>query len=87
MLEVGELSKVIVMKDLQISLYKEKDSLKDDKISNLESVLKMKDTQLNYEKEKSDSLLKELKREKRKMFLYKVGSFIGIVSTTILLLL
>ncbi len=34
--EVAELNKVVVLKDEQIGLYKQKDSLKDQKISNLE---------------------------------------------------
>lgn len=74
------------MKDHQISLYKQKDSLKDEKIENLNLIIIKKDEQYVLEKEKSENLLKELKSQRRKTFLYRVGTFIGIVSTSILLL-
>lgn len=74
------------MKDYQISLYKQKDSLKDEKIENLNLIIIKKDGQYGLEKEKSENLLKELKSQRRKTFLYRVGTFIGIVSTSILLL-
>lgn len=74
------------MKDHQISLYKQKDSLKDEKIENLNLIIIKKDEQYILEKEKSENLLKELKSQRRKTFLYRVGTFIGIVSTSILLL-
>ena len=80
--EVGELNKVITMKDDQISLYKQKDSLKDQKISNLELIITKKDQQFDLERQKSESLLKELKGQRRKTFLFKVGTFIGIVATS-----
>lgn len=74
------------MKDHQISLHKQKDSLKDEKIENLNLIIIKKDEQYILEKEKSENLLKELKSQRRKTFLYRVGTFIGIVSTSILLL-
>lgn len=83
--EVTELNKIIGMKDDQISLFKQKDSLKDQKISNLELVITKKDQQFDLEREKSESLFKELKKQRRKTFLYKVGSFIGIIATSYIL--
>ncbi len=74
------------MKDDQISLMKQKDTLKDQKISNLELIITKKDEQFSLERQKSESLLKELKGQRRKTFLYKVGSFVGIVATSVLLL-
>jgi len=74
------------MKDDQISLMKQKDTLKDQKISNLELIISKKDEQFSLERQKSESLLKELKGQRRKTFLYKVGSFVGIVATSVLLL-
>lgn len=74
------------MKDHQISLYKQKDSLKDEKIENLNLIIIKKDEQYVLEKEKSENLLKELKSQRRKTFLYRVGTFIGVISTSILLL-
>jgi len=84
--EIKELNKVILMKDDQISLMKQKDTLKDQKISNLELIISKKDEQFSLERQKSESLLKELKGQRRKTFLYKVGSFVGIVATSVLLL-
>ena len=84
--EVKELNKVIGLKDEQIGLFKQKDTLKDQKISNLELIITKKDQQFDLERAKSESLLKELKGQRRKTFLYKVGSFIGIIATSVLLI-
>ena len=84
--EVTELKKVITLKDEQISLFKQKDTLKDQKISNLELIISKKDQQFDLERQKSESLFKELKGQRRKTFLYKVGSFIGVITTTLFLL-
>ena len=85
-LEINELNKVITLKDEQIGFYKQKDSLKDQKIENLELIINKKDEQFGLEKEKSESLLKELKGQRVKTFLFKVGSFVGIVMTSLFLL-
>ena len=45
-----------------------------------------KDEQFGLERQKSESLLKELKGQRTKTFFYKVGSFVGIIATSILLL-
>jgi hypothetical protein len=84
--EIKELNKVIGLKDEQIGLFKQKDTLKDQKISNLELIITKKDQQFDLERSKSESLLKELKGQRRKTFLYKVGSFVGIIATSMLLL-
>jgi len=84
--EVIELNKVISLKDEQIGLFKQKDTLKDQKIGNLEFIISKKDQQFDLERQKSESLLKELKGQRRKTFLYKVGSFVGIIATSVLLL-
>lgn len=85
-LEIVELNNVIVLKDKQINLFKQKDTLKDQKISNLEVIINKKDEQFGLERQKSESLLKELKGQRRKTFLYKVGSFVGIIVTSLYLL-
>ena len=85
-LEIVELNNVIVLKDQQINLFKQKDTLKDQKISNLELIINKKDEQFGLERQKSESLLKELKGQRTKTFFYKVGSFVGIIATSILLL-
>lgn len=84
--EVVDLNKIIKLKDDQILLYKAKDSLKDEKIKNLDYIIVKKDEQFNLERQKSESLLKELKQQKFKGFFYKVGSVVGIVATSLLLL-
>jgi hypothetical protein len=85
-LEINELNKVITLKDDQIVLFKQKDSLKDQKIGNLELIINKKDEQFGLEVKKSESLLKELKGQRAKTFLYKVGSFVGIIATSLFLL-
>jgi hypothetical protein len=85
-LEIVELNNVIGLKDQQINLFKQKDTLKDQKISNLEVIIGKKDEQFGLERQKSESLLKELKGQRRKTFLYKVGSFAGIIMTSLYLL-
>lgn len=84
--EVKELNKVISLKDDQISLMKQKDNLKDQKISNLETIIVNKDQQFDLERQKSKSLLKELKGQRRKTFLYKMGTFVGVIATSVLLI-
>jgi hypothetical protein len=85
-LEIIELNKVINLKDQQIILFKEKDTLKNEKIGNLELIIGKKDEQFSLERQKSESLLKELKAQRTKTFFYKVGSFVGIIASSILLL-
>ena len=85
-LEIVELNNVIVLKDQQINLFKQKDTLKDLKISNLEVIINKKDEQFGLERQKSESLLKELRGQRRKTFLYKIGSFVGVIATSMLLL-
>ena len=84
--EVVELNKVVSLKDEQIGLYKQKDSLKEQKIGNLELIITKKDEQFSLERQKSESLLKELKGQRTKTFFYKVGSFLGIIMTSLYLL-
>lgn len=84
--EISDLNKVITLKDQQIVLFKEKDSLKTKQIGNLELIIQKQNDQFALERQKSESLLKELKGQRRKTFLYKVGTFVGIVATSALLL-
>lgn len=84
-LEMVELNKIISLKDEQIVLYKQKDIFKDQKIGNLELIITKKDEQFSLEREKSNSLLKELKGEKRKTFIYKIGTYVAIITTGLLL--
>lgn len=72
-------------KNLQIDLYKQKDSLKDEKITNLNVIIDKKDQQFALEREKSDKLLKELKVQKFKTAVYKAGSGIALIMTVLFL--
>lgn len=85
-LEIVELNKTILLKDEQINLFKEKDTLKTEKIGNLELIITKKDEQFSLEREKSESLIKELKGQKFKTGFYKVTSIAGIILSTFLLI-
>lgn len=85
---------IIELQELQkvVQLTNEKLILKDGiittlnlKINNLDYIILEKDAQFKLEIEKSVSLLKEIKSEKRKTFLYKVGTFTGLIVIGVLL--
>jgi hypothetical protein len=52
------------------------------KVVNLQTIITKKDEQFSLEREKSLQLQKELKGQRRKTFLYKVGTWIGVGLTT-----
>lgn len=70
--------KKIVLKDSVIGKL-------DIKVVNLETILLKKDEQFNLEAKKSLQLEKELKGQRRTTFLYKVGTYVGIGATLLLL--
>ena len=84
--ELKEVYKVLDEKNNQINLYKQKDSLKDEKITNLNVIIDKKDQQFALEREKSNSLLKELKVQKFKTAVYKAGSGIAVLMTVLFLI-
>ena len=55
------------------------------KVLNLEDIIGKKDEQFSLEAEKSKQLEKELKGQRRKTFLYKVGTYIGAGALLVLL--
>jgi hypothetical protein len=55
------------------------------KVLNLENIIGKKDEQFSLEAEKSKQLEKELKGQRRKTFLYKVGTYIGAGALLVLL--
>lgn len=83
--ELKEVYKMLDEKNLQIDLYKQKDSLKNEKITNLNVIIDKKDEQFALEREKSNSLLKELKVQKFKTAVYKAGSGIALIMTVLFL--
>ena len=74
-------------KNLQIGLYKQKDSLKDEKIFNLNTIISKKDQQISLYDNMTKDLQKELKSEMLKKKFYKFGSIVGLGSAGILGLL
>ena len=68
-----------IQKDTIISLLKDKDK-------NNQFIIGQKDKQLQISEDLSKSLEKELKSSKRTTFLYKLGTLVGILSTSILLI-
>ena len=55
------------------------------KVLNLEDIILKKDEQFSLEREKSLQLEKELKGQRRKTFLYKVGTYVGAGAILVLL--
>jgi hypothetical protein len=68
-----------IQKDTIISLLKDKDK-------NNQFIIIQKDNQLQISDELSKSLNKELKKSKRTTFLYKLGTVVGIITTSFLLI-
>ena len=84
--ELAGAYKVIDLKDQQIGLLNQKDSLKQQKIGNLELIITKKDQQFDLERQKSESLLKELKVQKFKTAVYKAGTGAAIITTVLYIL-
>jgi len=68
-----------IQKDGIITILTQKDE-------NNQFIIGKKDEQLKLSKELTDSLHKELKGQRAKTFLWKVGSFTGLALTSLLLL-
>jgi hypothetical protein len=76
-----------------LSLTQEKIVLKDDiiaslnsKVLNLETIIETKQEQFDLQQELSDKLEIELRVEKTKSFLYKIGTGVGVVASVLLYL-
>ena len=76
--ELVEANKVIDLQKGQIGLYIQKDSLKDQKIGNLNTIIEKKDQQINLYDNMAKDLQKELKVQQFKTKFYKAGSILGI---------
>ena len=85
-LENVELKKVIGFMEDKDELNKKKNLLQEQKIGNLELIITKKDEQVNLYDNMTKDLQKELKGQRRKTFLYKVGTFAGIIMTSLYLL-
>jgi hypothetical protein len=85
LIELEETKKVLTLTNQKLVLKDEIIFTLNSKITNLDYIITQKDEQFKLEREKSESLLKELKLEKRKTFLYKVGTIVGVVAVGVLL--
>ena len=81
--ELIEANKVIDLQKGQIGLYIQKDSLKDQKIGNLNTIITKKDEQITLYDNMSKDLQKELKMQQLKTKFYKASSFVGIAVAVI----
>jgi hypothetical protein len=85
LIELEETKKILSLTTQKLVLKDEIIFTLNSKITNLDYIITQKDEQFKLEREKSESLLKELKSEKKKTFLYKVGTIVGVVAVGILL--
>ena len=76
-----------------LTLERQKVSVKDSMISNLntkvvnlQEIINKTNEQVALENKKAEDLLKELKGQRRTTFLYKLGTTVGMIATTVLLL-
>lgn len=76
--ELIEANKVIDLQKGQIGLFIQKDSLKDQKIGNLNTIIEKKDQQISLYDNMAKDLQKELKVQQMKTKFYKAGSILGI---------
>ena len=77
--KIVKLGEMEVQKDNIISLLTDKDK-------NNQFIIGKKDEQLNISEDLADSLNKELKKQRTKTFLWKVGTYFGIIASTFLLI-
>ena len=84
-LEIKELTKQLELTSQKIVLKDEVISSLTGKVTNLETILLKKDEQFSLERKKSEELLKELKNQRTKTFLFKVGTYIGVGATLLLI--
>lgn len=84
-IELVELQKVLQLTNEKMLLKDEIIFTLNSKITNLDYIILQKDEQFKLEREKSESLIKELKAQKRKTFLYKIGTIVGVAAVGYLL--
>lgn len=78
--KIVKLNERETQKDTVINLLNKKDK-------NNQFIIGKKNEQLTLSKELSDKLEKELKGQRVKTFLYKLGTFVGIITSTYLLII
>jgi len=85
-LELAETQKELNLTNKKVTLKDSVITTLNSKVSNLDYIINQKDAQFKLEREKSDSLLKELKGQRTKTFLYKLGMYAGVIATSVLIL-
>jgi hypothetical protein len=86
LLELNETQKELNLTIKKVSLKDSVITTLNSKVNNLDYIITQKDAQFKLEREKSDSLLKELKGQRTKTFLYKLGMYAGVIATSVLIL-
>ena len=77
--KIGNLQDITKVKDVMLKLQEDKDK-------NNQMTIKLLEKQVNEYDNLSEDLRKELRGQKTKSFLWKVGTFIGVITTSYLLL-
>ena len=85
-LELAETQKELNLTNKKVTLKDSVITTLNSKVNNLDYIINQKDAQFKLEREKSDSLLKELKGQRTKTFLYKLGMYAGVIATSVLIL-
>ena len=84
--ELQETVKVLGLTQEKLVLKDEVISSLDSKVLNLQTIIDTKQEQFDLQKELSDKLETELRLEKTKSFLYKIGTGVGVVASVLLYL-
>jgi hypothetical protein len=84
--QLKEVAKVLELTQEKVKLKDEVIGSLNSKVLNLETIIATKDEQFKLQQELSKKLEKELRGEKRKTFLYKLGTGVGAVATVLLIL-
>jgi hypothetical protein len=77
--KIDKLKDVSKVKDIMIELH-------EDKNKNNEYIIRQIELQINQYEELTNDLNKEIKTQKSKTFLWKIGTFVGILTSTYLLI-
>jgi hypothetical protein len=77
--KIVKLDDISKVKDVMLQLHEDKDK-------NNQNTIKLLEKQVNEYDNLSEDLRKELKGQKVKSFLWKVGTFVGIITTSYLLI-
>jgi hypothetical protein len=77
--KIDKLQDISKVKDVMLEMHEEKDT-------NNQYIIKQLELQVQQYDKLSDDLHKELKQQRTKSFLWKVGTFVGIITTSYLLI-